>query len=408
MYETYKNQAQIYLVYIKEAHPSDGGGKAFGRIKSVEQPTTYEERRKLAGEFVKDLKLDIPTLVDSIDNKTSTAYATGTERVYVIGQDGKVFYKTGRGALGCKVDDAEAALGKMFGKVAAAPAKNPQRLKLDKDSKTPAGSGADGQPDVQDRLKLDKDSKTPAGSGADGQPDVEDRLKLDKDSNATEGGEAYSFTFQYDNAQEPLKGILLKPAGKGPFPAVVINHGKGGSPQAFRRYGETFVQKGFVAIAPELTHAGQNAGDPQTFAASKENAERILAAVQVLESRDYVDAKKLCMYGHSMGAFATVGTCTQTDKFQAAAITAGGLRPRGNLDTEENVAKITTPFLILHGTDDKVVNVDMGKNFKAALDKHKKTSELKLFEGVGHQLPNERRDEVFPLVLAFFEKHLNN
>jgi len=32
-----------------------------------------------------------------------------------------------------------------------------------------------------------------------------------------------------------------------------------------------------------------------------ENAERILAAVQVLESLAYVDSNKLCMYGHSSG-----------------------------------------------------------------------------------------------------------
>jgi len=252
-----------------------------------------------------------------------------------------------------------------------------------------------------------REPKEPKGGTPERQPDGQG-LKLEKDANAPEGGEAYSFTFKDDNAQEPLKGILLKPAGKGPFPAVVINHGKGGRPEAFRKYGEAFIQKGYVALAPELTHAGQAAGDPKTFAGSKENAERILAAVQVLESLDYVDAKKLCMFGHSMGAFATVGTCTQTDKFKAAAITAGGLREQDRLNTEANVAKITAAFLILHGTDDKVVNVDMGKNFKAALDKHQKTSELKLFEGVGHQLPHEKREEVLALVLAFFEKHLKD
>jgi len=232
-------------------------------------------------------------------------------------------------------------------------------------------------------------------------------LKLDKDTKALGDGESFRFTYKSRKDKEPIQGILLKAAGKGPFPAVVVNHGRGGSAAGFgRQYGSIFAKNGYVAIAPELTHAGRSAGEPRTFAASMENAERILAAVQVLESLAYVDAKKLCMFGHSMGAFATVGTCTQTDKFKAAAITAGGLRPRGNLDTEENVAKIATPFLILHGTADKVVNLDWGKNFKAALDKHKKISEMKVFEGVGHQLPNEKRDEVFALVLAFFEKHL--
>ena len=124
-----------------------------------------------------------------------------------------------------------------------------------------------------------------------------------------------------------------------------------------------------------------------------------------MESLPYVDAKRLGMFGHSMGALATVGACTQTGKIRAAAISAGGLRPRGVLDTAANVPKITTPFLILHGTTDQTVNVEWGKAFKAALDAHKKTSEMKLFEGVGHDLPRTRQDEVFGLILAFFDKH---
>jgi len=116
MYETYKSQAQIYLVYIREAHPSDGGGKAFGGTKSVKQPTTYEERCKVAADFVKDLKIAIPTLVDTIDNKTMMAYSAGPDRIYILGKDGKVSYKGERGPMGFKVDEAEAALKKMLGK----------------------------------------------------------------------------------------------------------------------------------------------------------------------------------------------------------------------------------------------------------------------------------------------------
>ncbi len=232
-------------------------------------------------------------------------------------------------------------------------------------------------------------------------------LKLEKDDKAPEGLEALRFTYQFDEKKDAIQGILLKPAGGGPFPAVVVNHGKGGSAAGFgREFGAIFAKKGYVVIACDLTHAGRDGGDSKTFAASKENAERIQACVRVLESLAYVDAKKLCIYGHSMGAFATVGTCTQTEKFRAAAITAGGLRNGDGLDTEKNVAKITTPVLILHGEADRTVKPELAKALKAAMDEQKKTSELKVFEGAGHDLPRTKRDEVFKLILEFFEKQL--
>lgn len=231
-------------------------------------------------------------------------------------------------------------------------------------------------------------------------------LKLEKDGRAAGDLESYRFSYPFQKDKEPIQGLLLKPAGNGPFPAVVVNHGAGAHAEAFGRpFGQIFAAKGYVAIACDLTHA-RRGGDPNTFAGSPENAERILACVSILEGLAYVDPQKLCMYGNSMGAYATVGTCTQTDKIKAAAITAGGVGSRGGLDTTKNAAKIRAAFIILHGSDDKAVSVDRAKNFKAAMDKHGKTAELKIFDGIGHQLCREKQGEVFELILAFFDKQL--
>lgn len=39
--------------------------------------------------------------------------------------------------------------------------------------------------------------------------------------------------FTYTDSERTFTGIMLKPAGNGPFPAVIINHGAGGTATAY-------------------------------------------------------------------------------------------------------------------------------------------------------------------------------
>lgn len=63
----------------------------------------------------------------------------------------------------------------------------------------------------------------------------------------------------YTNAGRSFAGYLVKPDGTGPFPAVIINHGKGGRPEQFSLdWAREMVRWGLVAICP--THvAGTDA-----------------------------------------------------------------------------------------------------------------------------------------------------
>ena len=89
-------------------------------------------------------------------------------------------------------------------------------------------------------------------------------LTLAKDPRGSTDHESFRFTYQPGSTADAIHGILLKPQGEGPFPAVIVNHGRGGNAEGFgRQYGSLFVAKRYVVIAAELTHAGQ--GDPQTF-----------------------------------------------------------------------------------------------------------------------------------------------
>ena len=79
----------------------------------------------------------------------------------------------------------------------------------------------------------------------------------------------------YTAGDRSFAGYLIKPAGNGPFPAVVINHGKGGRPDQFSvNWAREMVQWGLVGICPTLTHVagtdiqGQDGASDENIAPS--------------------------------------------------------------------------------------------------------------------------------------------
>lgn len=99
LYATYKDKAQFYVVYIREAHPTDGWVVPNNKFK-ITDPKTLEERQKAARDFARDLKLTLPILVDTIDDRADNLYGGWPDRVYVVDADGKVALKGGLGPFG--------------------------------------------------------------------------------------------------------------------------------------------------------------------------------------------------------------------------------------------------------------------------------------------------------------------
>jgi type I thyroxine 5'-deiodinase len=56
------------------------------------------------------LKMTMPLLVDEIDDRVGHAYSGMPDRLYVIGGDGRVVYKGGRGPFGFNAGEMEQAL----------------------------------------------------------------------------------------------------------------------------------------------------------------------------------------------------------------------------------------------------------------------------------------------------------
>ena len=68
----------------------------------LNDPRTWEERRKVAEEYISKMKLSIPVLIDGMDNKTDSDYMAWPDRLYVVGMSGRIIYKGGKGPGGFK------------------------------------------------------------------------------------------------------------------------------------------------------------------------------------------------------------------------------------------------------------------------------------------------------------------
>ncbi len=218
----------------------------------------------------------------------------------------------------------------------------------------------------------------------------------------------------YRDGDFAMDGILLKPDGEGPFPAVLISHGYGGNAQSFGvQKAREMVKWGLVCIAPNYTHAvppgTQRGGPPPRDAgASVENIRRAKACVEILRGMSDVDGKRIAAYGHSMGGFVTIGfTASAPELIKAAAITGSGVAPQDGYaaPSAATAEKIRTPFLILHGSADSTVRPAQSESLKQILDHNEVPNERRVFENESHPIDQTKREEVFRQIRGWFSRH---
>ena len=92
----------FFVVYIREAHPTDGWQVESNERDSVlyKQPTTLAERTEIANTCAQRLDLSIPTLIDDMENSTDLKYYALPDRLYLVGRDGRIAYRGAPGPFG--------------------------------------------------------------------------------------------------------------------------------------------------------------------------------------------------------------------------------------------------------------------------------------------------------------------
>ncbi len=102
----------FYVVYIEEAHPTDG----WQMPSNVEQHVlvasahTFGDRDAAANTCVVKLGLKVPALVDDMQDSTERAYTAWPDRLYVIDRTGRVAFKSKAGPFGFHPEAMGAAL----------------------------------------------------------------------------------------------------------------------------------------------------------------------------------------------------------------------------------------------------------------------------------------------------------
>jgi RecA/RadA recombinase len=102
LYAQYRDQIAFFVVYIQEAHPVDLWQVSSNVTDGVlfASPQTSGERAETAEMCVVKLAIKMPALVDGIDNRVERAYTGWPDRLYIVGTDGRVRYKSAPGPFG--------------------------------------------------------------------------------------------------------------------------------------------------------------------------------------------------------------------------------------------------------------------------------------------------------------------
>lgn len=100
------------MVYIKEIHPTDGWQVKENEQEAIlfRQHRSFEERAEVGAACMVKLALEMPALVDEMDDAVSKAWAAMPERLYLVGRDGRVAFKGGMGPMFFRPDEWEAAI----------------------------------------------------------------------------------------------------------------------------------------------------------------------------------------------------------------------------------------------------------------------------------------------------------
>ena len=117
IYRRYRDDVEFFVVYVQEAHSTDGWQVDSNLDEGVlyRQHQSYDERESVAQSCSIDLHIDLPIIIEEMDNAIDEAYGAAPERLYLVAADGRVAYHGGAGPHFFDLDEWEGAIAACVG-----------------------------------------------------------------------------------------------------------------------------------------------------------------------------------------------------------------------------------------------------------------------------------------------------
>ena len=197
----------------------------------------------------------------------------------------------------------------------------------------------------------------------------------------------------YKSGDETVQGILYTPAGKGPFPALIVIHEWWGLNDWVKDQASKLADQGYAALAVDL-YRGKVATTPDMAheimrGVPEDRAKRDLhAAFDFLASQPNVKKDRIGSIGWCMGGGYSLDVALQEPTLAASVINYGHLAT----DTDA-LKKINAPILGLFGAQDRGIPPADVKKFGATLDQLGKKIDIKIYDDAGHAFENPNNKE---------------
>lgn len=177
-----------------------------------------------------------------------------------------------------------------------------------------------------------------------------------------------------------LRGLLWRPSGRGPFPAVVFNHGSGPASDTrqpatlgpvFARHGYVFLflfrrgaglsadqgRNGAELMSGEFAAKGPEARNKLQIELLETELSDVLAGVAFVRALAEVDRRRVVLIGHSFGGSLTLLAAERDTSVRAAVVFAGAAAswersPELRARLLAAVGRTTTPVFFVYASND--------------------------------------------------------
>ena len=116
LWRAHRDQVAFAVVYIAEIHPTDGWQVTPNDEDDVKfaQPTTFDEREHVATACALNLQIEMPVVIDAMDNAVANAYGALPDRLYLIDRGGTVGFQGEMGPEGFRPEALAAAIDRVL------------------------------------------------------------------------------------------------------------------------------------------------------------------------------------------------------------------------------------------------------------------------------------------------------